>query len=115
MTFSEAVKKAMSGKKVTCDLLKKMYMSEHKGDLCIFHLNGTQIDGKTANISQMCDEWYEQGTSAFERNNSENRRKHFDKLFIMLTGEEPKVHHYSETARFIREMYEKETRVKGSE
>ena len=50
-----------------------------------------------------------------ERNNSENRRKYFDKLFIMLTGEEPKVHHYSETARFIREMYEKETRVKGSE
>ena len=38
------------------------------------------------------------------RNNSEIRRALFNELFRMATGEEPKVHYYSQVVEFMRSL-----------
>ena len=38
------------------------------------------------------------------RNNSSNRRFIFNKLFLMITGKQPKTHFYSQVVEFIRKL-----------
>ena len=40
----------------------------------------------------------------YMRNNSEIRRALFNELFRMATGEEPKVHYYSQVVEFMRKL-----------